>query len=197
MPVVVTTPSGPYRAKVTIAGGSVGFGDLADADLAVECVYRGGRKGTAADDPIDPLVRVGNQGGFRYVGSPRKGTVRLAVLYTSGVEPDWPDVLDEQTGLFTYYGDNRRPGHELHGTPRAGNVLLRDVFHRCHAGVDERATVPPFLLFAKAGTGGRDVRFRGLLAPGGPSLTSDEDLQAIWRSTSASIHRLSSVIELR
>jgi hypothetical protein len=168
---------------VAVEQGSTRFEDLDRADLVMDRVYQGGYRGTAADDPIDPLVGVGNQGGFRYVGSPRKGTVRLAVLYTSGVEPDWPDVLDEQTGQFTYYGDNRRPGHELHGTPRAGNLLLRDVFDRCHAGAAERASVPPFLLFAKAGTRGRDVQFRGLLAPGGSSLTPDEDLQAIWRST--------------
>ncbi|MER6595223.1 hypothetical protein ABT214_25930, partial [Micromonospora purpureochromogenes] len=27
--------------------------------------------------------------------------------------PDWPDALDEQTGAFTYYGDNKQPGAEL------------------------------------------------------------------------------------
>lgn len=42
--------------------------------------------------------------------------------------------------------------------------------------------MPPFLLFEKAEPG-RAVRFRGLLAPGGSSLTSDDDLTAIWRST--------------
>lgn len=173
----------PYGAEVTVEQAAVPFEDLADADLVVDRLYIGGSKGTVGDDPIDPLLGVGNQGGFRYVGSPRKGTVRLGVLYTSGAEVDWPDFLDEQTGLFTYYGDNRRPGHDLHGTPRAGNRLLRDVFDRCHADTAARASVPPFVLFSRAGTTGRDVRFRGLLAPGGASLTPDEDLQAIWRTT--------------
>lgn len=110
--------------------------------------------------------------------------MRLSVLYTNGGEVDWPDHLDVQTGTFTYYGDNRTPGRELHNTPRAGNQLLRDAFAASHGTADERMSgVPPFLLFEKAGTSGRSVRFRGLLAPGGPALTSDEELAAIWRTT--------------
>lgn len=42
--------------------------------------------------------------------------------------------------------------------------------------------VPPFLLFDKPGTG-RDVRFRGLLAPGSDRLSGEEDLVAVWRTT--------------
>ena len=44
-----------------------------------------------------------------------------------------------------------------------------------------RRAVPPYFLFAKAGPG-RDVVFRGVLAPGAPDLTADEDLVAVWRS---------------
>ncbi|GIF71013.1 restriction endonuclease [Asanoa siamensis] len=161
----------------------VPFDALSDADLMVDAIYRGGSAGSVADDPLGRLLPVGNQGGFRYKGSVLDKTVRLAVLYTSGFEPDWPDELDEQTGVFTYYGDNRRPGQELHVTRRRGNMLLRDVFAACHASAADRAKVPPILLFAKAGSGGRDVRFRGLLAPGAATLTANDDLQAIWRST--------------
>ena len=52
---------------------------------------------------------VGNQGGFRFKGSVLDKTVRLAVLYTSGEEIDWPDHIEPTTGDFTYYGDNRKP----------------------------------------------------------------------------------------
>jgi AspBHI-like restriction endonuclease/restriction endonuclease len=38
------------------------------------------------------------------------------------------------------------------------------------------------LLFEKSAPG-RRILFRGLLAPGGPGLSSDDELQAIWRST--------------
>ncbi|MFJ5225747.1 restriction endonuclease [Streptomyces sp. NPDC088400] len=163
----------------------VAFADLSTSDLVVDALYAGGSNGNSGDDPIAKLIPgVGNQGGFRHKGSPAKGTVRLSVLYTTGGAVDWPDHLDVQTGTFTYYGDNKTPGRDLHDTPRSGNQLLRDAFDASHRSAAERAAaVPPFLLFEKTGTAGRSVRFRGLLAPGGPTMTSDDELAAIWRTT--------------
>jgi hypothetical protein len=160
----------------------VGFDRLAGTDLVVDRVYRGGAAGNAGDDPLSRLLPVGNQGGFRFNGSPLLNSVKLAVLYTSGAEPDWPDSLDPYAGVFTYYGDNRRPGRSLEDTPRRGNLLLSRVFEWAHGGPAERAKVPPFLLFDKPG-GGRDVRFRGLLAPGSDRVSGEEDLVAVWRTT--------------
>src|SRR3954452_6236328 len=94
-------------------GNVVPFVELAAADLTVEAVYEGGIAGNAADDPLGKLVPVGNQGGFRYTGSPKKADLKLVVLYTSGADRDWPDALDRETGLFTYFGDNREPGKDL------------------------------------------------------------------------------------
>ncbi|WP_211275397.1 restriction endonuclease [Actinoplanes rectilineatus] len=159
------------------------FDQLGNSDLVLDAEYQGGTAGHTGDDPLQRLLPVGNQGGFRYKGSPTREGVKLVVLYTSGENPDWPDVLDEKTGLFTYYGDNRSPGHLLHETPRSGNVILRDTFAAAHSDDVARQQVPPFLLFAKANTRGRNVVFRGLLAPGGDTMASDDDLQAIWRST--------------
>jgi hypothetical protein len=48
---------------------------------------------------------------------------------------------------------------------------------------DRLSRVPPFLLFQKAASSGRAVRFRGLVVPGGPALTPDDELAAIWRAT--------------
>ncbi|MEU8227670.1 restriction endonuclease [Kribbella sp. NPDC048915] len=158
------------------------FGMLPSADLIVDAVYAGGSAGSAADDALARLLPVGNQGGFRPKGSVRKGMVRLVALYTSGSEVDWPDTLDPRTGIFTYFGDNRQPGRELHQTQRDGNLLLRDVFALGHGTAADRRRVPPFLLFHKA-MPGRSVAFNGLLAPGAASLTSDDDLVAVWRST--------------
>ncbi len=62
-------------------------------------------------------------------------------------------------------------------------MLLSRVFDRSHGDEAERAKVPPFLLFDKPG-GGRDVRFRGLLAPGSDRLSGEEDLVAVRRTTS-------------
>ncbi|MCH6160818.1 restriction endonuclease [Streptomyces marispadix] len=163
----------------------VAFEDLSAADLVVDAVYAGGSNGHSGDDPIARLISgVGNQGGFRYKGSPARQTVRLAVLYTTGTDIDWPDYLDLDTGTFTYYGDNKKPGQDLHGTSRGGNSLLRDAFAASHGAEEDRRTrVPPFFLFEKATATGRAVRFRGLLAPGGPTLPSDDELAAIWRTT--------------
>lgn len=164
----------------------VAFGDLPAADLIVDAIYARGGEGHAGDDPIARLVKgVGNQGGFRYKLSPDKQNVRLVLLYTSGTDVDWPDHLDLETGTFTYYGDNKQSGKDMHKTSRGGNALLRDVFKASHGtAADRLAGAPPFLLFEKAATSGpAGVRFRGLLAPGGPSLTSDDELVAIWRST--------------
>ncbi|MGH2777282.1 MAG: restriction endonuclease [Actinomycetota bacterium] len=160
----------------------VQFADLRSADLVVDALYEGGTSGTVADDPLARLLPVGNQGGFRYAGSPRRGSVRIAVLYTTAAEVDWPDSLDPQTGVFTYYGDNRSPGRELHDTQRSGNLLLREAFDRSHGTATARRAVPPFLLFQRTAPG-RRIMFRGLLAPGAATLTDDDDLVAIWRSS--------------
>jgi hypothetical protein len=158
---------------------SFNFDALPTADLIVDAVYEGGTKGNTSDDPISRLLRGGNQGGFRYVGSPSRGTVKLVILYSSMDDVDWPDSLDEETGLFYYYGDNKRPGHDLHDTQRQGNLILKQVFERAHQG--ERIHVPPIFIFTKAGKG-RDVVFRGLAVPGADSISSTEDLVAVWKS---------------
>ncbi len=90
-------------------GKAIPFSQLATADLTVEAVYDGGTAGNASDDPLAKLIPVGNQGGFRYAGWPKNDNVRMVVLYTSGAHRDWPDTLDRETGLFTYFGDNRQP----------------------------------------------------------------------------------------
>jgi hypothetical protein len=174
---------GWWNTVLVDAPHTVAFDQLSGCDLVLDRVYKGGNAGNAADDPLARLLPgVGNQGGFRAMGKAARDAVRLVVLYTSGAEPDWPDELDPYTGAFTYFGDNRSPGRELHDTPRKGNLLLRTVFERAHSGPDGRTKVPPFLLFDKPGTG-RDVRFRGLLAPGSDRISGEEDLVAVWRTT--------------
>ena len=158
----------------------VDFDELKIADLVIDRTYRGGLAGNRGDDPISKIVPVGNAGGFRFRGSPTDDTVKLLVLYTSSSDPDWPDKLDLASGTFTYYGDNKRPGRELHDTPRKGNLALRRLFEDAQTSAGRR-NVPPILLFVKAGPGA-DVIFRGLLVPGAPIIPVDEQLVAIWRS---------------
>lgn len=153
--------------------------ELTDADLIVDAIYEGGRSGKMNADPMPKLIQgVGNQGGFRYLGN--LNTPRLIVLTSSFNDPDWPDNLDRETGILTYYGDNKRPGRALHETPRNGNLLVKSMFNAIHATPHQRAQVAPILVFANAGTF-RDMVFLGLAVPGASELTAMDDLVAIWK----------------
>lgn len=151
---------------------------LDDANLIVDATYEGGRSGNAGDDPLPRLIGVSNQGGFRYLGS--LDAPRLILLTSSFNDPDWPDHLDRETGILTYFGDNKRPGRALHETPRNGNRLLRNMFDALHAIPPRRIEVPPVLVFGNAGSY-RDMVFLGLAVPGVPELNAMEDLVAIWK----------------
>lgn len=159
------------------------FDGLSGADLQVGAVYEGGTRGHAGDDPLARLLPCGNQGGFRFRGERTSHSYRMVLLYTSGGDVDWPDALDVETGIFTYFGDNKRPGASLHDTPRGGNELLRFAFDAVHAAPAQREVVPPFFLFRKAGPGGRDVEFLGTAVPGGKDVDPGADLVAIWRTS--------------
>ncbi|RQO61739.1 restriction endonuclease [Paucibacter sp. KBW04] len=152
---------------------------LSEVDLIVDAVYAGYKteRGGIAD-PLVPLAGVSRQGGFRYRGSKERPT--LLVLTSNLAEPEWPDQLDETTGTFTYYGDNRHPGRLLHDTPRFGNQLLRQIFDWSHLG--QRHLVPPILVFTTEASG-RTFRFRGLAVPGSPALAATEDLVALWKTS--------------
>ena len=154
------------------------FAELRDAPLIIDATYEGGHFNNIKDDPISALLAgVGNQGGFRAALSEDKTHVAYVVIYSSGDEPEWPDEIDVRTGLFRYYGDNRKPGSRLHQTKRMGNRLLEDVFAAFHEGRME--DIPPFLVFRKTGRG-RDVRFIGLAAPGHKNISTEDDLVASW-----------------
>ncbi len=125
------------------------------------------------------LAGVSTGGGFRYRG--RLDNLELVALTSNKRDPDWPDSLDRETGIYTYYGDNKTPGRELHDTPRFGNAILQRVFADAEAGRDGRARVPPILVFSSAGVR-RDVIFLGLAVPGTVGQPGMEDLVAIWRT---------------
>ena len=98
------------------------------------------------------------------------------------LDPDWPDKLNIANGLLVYYGDNKRPGHKLHDTPKKGNRLLRFCFQEIHNTPPHRERLPPFFIFTK-GPMGRDVIFRGLAACGSPMINPIDDLIAVWKSS--------------
>lgn len=153
--------------------------ELATVDLIVDAVYTGSKTDKGGTiDPLVQLVGVSRQGGFRYRGTYAQPT--LLVLTSNLAEPDWPDEFDPVTGRFVYYGDNRKPGQQLHDTPRFGNRLLKNVFDLAHS--DRRNEVPPILIFTSESPG-RSFRFRGLAVPGHPGMPPTEDLVAVWKTT--------------
>jgi hypothetical protein len=93
--------------------------------------------------------------------------------------------LDLNTGQFVYYGDNKRPGHELHDTQRSGNRILRHVFALLHASPPQRPRIPPFFVFRKYPTpvSARSFQFKGLAVPGFPGMPATADLVAVWKSS--------------
>lgn len=160
-------------------------GDLTSADLVVDEVYGGSRNGNASDDPLPKLLGVDDGAGFRHLGQrPHVKTLRLLVLKTSFSDVNWPDSLDSENGTFTYYGDKRKPG-DLHQTPRQGNLMLRNLFDEAHQQ-QQSSSFPPILIFGNAGSY-RDVRFIGLAVPGASGMGADDDLVAVWRTTTEGV----------
>lgn len=159
---------------------NVPFAELEGANLVLERIYQGGDAKNVGDDPINKLVPgVGNQGGFR----PRTAAEpKVVVLYTSGEEPEWPDALDLYSGMFTYFGDNRQPGRDLHEAH--GNDILRRAFDDA-SRAETRHRVPLFLVFQKTGRR-RDVMFRGIAVPGAAGVVTGDDLVAVWRARDGS-----------
>jgi hypothetical protein len=159
------------------------FDELHSADLQIDAIYKGGSRGNAGDEPLVRLLRVSNSGGFRYRGN--MDNFSMLVLTTGMSEPDWPDSIDRETGVFTYYGDNRKAGQALHATPRRGNEILRRIFQDAHSGAEGRQRVPPIFAFATFRPG-RNAQFLGLVVPGTSGQSTLEDLVAVWHNNADS-----------
>ena len=158
------------------------YAELPGADLIVDAVYEGELGGHLSGEALSNLLPgVGNQGGFRASG--HGNDKKFVALFTSGKDKDWPDSLDLNTGQFTYYGDNKKPGHRLHSTPRGGNRILRHVFELLHGDPPQRNRIPPFLVFKKYQTrvSGRSFQYKGLAVPGFAGLPETGDLVAVWK----------------
>lgn len=144
----------------------------------MDFIYSGGRKGHAGDDPLTSLMGVSNQGGFRIRGQLK--SLKFVVLVTSFNDSDWPDSLDRESGVITYFGDNKQP-QDMDETSRNGNNILKKLFNDAEASDIDRKRLPPVFVFEKTGTY-RDVRFLGLAVPQITHLAPSEALVAIWRT---------------
>jgi len=129
---------------------------------------------------LSKLMKVKNSGGFRPIGQWKNiFDIKYVVLYSTKEDIYWQDVLDEEIGMYTYYGDNQVAGRELHDTNLGGNVILRESFSYAMSDkLSDRIKIPPFFLFEKTDSG--DIKFSGLLVPGYKAIDSREWLTALW-----------------
>ncbi len=147
--------------------------------IYIDCIYK---NKTYAQNYSGDVISVmmpgsGNQGGFRPADSKNGKYPTYVVLYSTNNDPYWTDELDEETGLYVYYGDNKIPGNDLHS--KKGNQILRETFDLTSSDqITDRKKIAPFFLFDRDDIGG--VKFRGLLVPGFKSIPSREWLTAIW-----------------
>ena len=165
------------------------FEDLGTANLIQQAVYKGGsNKNPMKDDPLSKIFiiegcekGIGNQGGFRKTSKEKdgrkiNGTIAFVVIVDSGKQVEWPNEMDEDTGIFTYYGDNRTVGNNIFRTKNLGNKFLYEIFSKSYLGPDERATIPPIFIFKSTGSGS-DKKFIGLAVPGVRGKSMEESLE--------------------
>ena len=151
-----------------------------DISIVIDCIYNNRKPyRNSSDMVLSTLMSVGNMGGFRPIGSYKNGfDIKYVVLYSTGEDIYWQDILDVETGSYIYYGDNKSAGRELHDTKLGGNIILRESFMLATSGnLEDRKKIPPFFLFEKKDNG---VKFLGLLVPGYKGIPSREWLTALW-----------------
>lgn len=154
------------------------FEDLGKSNLIPGCIYEGGdSKIPLKDDPLIKLFKVdgykkgiGNIGGFRKASKEKNGkiineNIAFVVMVDSGKQEEWPNEMDENTGIFKYYGDNRTPGNDIFKTKKLGNKFLYEIFKKAYMNSEERAKIPPIFVFKSTGKG-CNKKFIGLAVPG-------------------------------
>jgi hypothetical protein len=164
----------------------IAFDELANCDLIVGAIYESDptRHSYGAEPLSNMFPSTGNNGGFRYRRGDNGEVVSL-LLTSSGIESEWPDTYDEKNGVFTYFGDNRKPGVGLLETSRKGNQVLKTIFDQAHGGRADRAKCPLTLVFQSTREA-RNMKFVGLAVPGAAFAGTGEDLVAFWSSKDGS-----------
>ena len=161
-------------------------------ELRIDAEYRDTVNWKNPKDQFNKMFRVAdgkgivNSGGFRWKSHNAGKSIieqsAFVILVTNLEEDEWPDSLNVERGIFTYWGDNRTAGKELHATTKGGNRFLVDTFNKLH--VNNRLEICPVLCFQSINSAqGHCMKFIGLAAPGAAHLSSREDLVAVWRAS--------------
>ncbi|RTX83764.1 restriction endonuclease [Staphylococcus piscifermentans] len=168
------------KVAIKMENKNIEFHELQSADLIIDAIYEGGNKGNISDDAIGKLMYTGNSGGFRVKNNVEKNPAYL-VLYTSGEDVNWPDEINKEKGIVTYFGDNRKAGKQINETKKNGNKYLERIW-----GVNNEASKLdiPIFMFKKNPTlsSRRSVQFIGLLVPQVIGERNEALLNGIWRT---------------
>ena len=159
------------------------FEEISSSSLYVDAVLKGGRGVGKGSEPLNKIMSgIGNEGGFRPIWSDDKKRVIACILVSSGRDLDWPDYIDETSGVLTYYGDNRKAGSaDFRKTKKRGNEILEKIYEWQQAlEMSVRRNIPPLLVFQKAEMG-HDYQFKGLAVPAVNGLGHSECLTAVWK----------------
>lgn len=149
--------------------------------LIIDCIYENNKPFKNTSDLVLPkIMSVKNSGGFRYIGTLKNNfDIKYIVLYSTNNDEYWQDELDDELGLYIYYGDNKQAGRDLHDTNIGGNLILKNIFELASSNkIEDRIKIPPIFLFEK--TNSNDIKFSGLLVPGYKNINEKEWLTALW-----------------
>lgn len=124
--------------------------------------------------------KVNNSSGFKIKKCTNLNKTAFVILSSTMQDIDWPDYLDRKSGVFTYFGDNKKGGRSLHETSIGGNSLLDEMFKKLL--YEKRDEIVPFLCFKKSKSNNQTIMtFLGVAAPGMNGKTPEESLLAIWK----------------
>ena len=156
--------------------------------LRLDALYKNTNNWKMPEDEFNKFFRFDSEGinnaqGFRDKKKNSSNSTDIkecafCLFVTTMGEPEWPDNLDLETGIFTYYGDNRKPGAAIDSS--RGNKFLEFLFEKLHS--QRRINIPPILCFETVKIDGKSfMKFLGLAAPGSQGLSSVDDLVAVWK----------------
>lgn len=153
--------------------------DRPNHTLYIDAIYKAdSSKPNKSAEVLSKLLGVKNSGGVRYLG--KASNPKLVVLFTTGEDVYWRDELDGSLGIFLYYGDNKKPGTDLHKTNLHGNEILSHIFKLASStDYNVRKQMPVILVFKKANNT-HDMKFLGLAVPGIKGKPQKDWLTAVW-----------------
>lgn len=153
----------------------VTFENLKNVSLKPRYIYKGGKQGNISDDPFNALLNVGNAAGMR----PKKninGNLAYIVLITNpSNHEEYPDKLNKDLNILTYFGDQRIPERDYLDTKQKGNFNIEKLFHEVFSKNCNNANLFPCFYFEKNGDTGRDYTFHGIVYP----LTKNQKLNEV------------------